>query len=79
MKIKYTSRGFEIIYFKDGHEAICTLQQSSAINTNSKRRNKKPGSSFIWLGYWKDRMYLSRKKVLSLIYHLLKWFITGRF
>lgn len=39
-----TDRGFEIIQFRDTHNAQCTLQQSSAYDGGL------PGTSRVWLG-----------------------------
>lgn len=88
-KLDTTSRGFELIEFKDyyGHEA--SLQQSSMFSEEIFA--DKPGQSAIWLGLDKEtihevtgerigaRMHLNREQVESLIAHLQGWLKHGTF
>lgn len=43
-KVTHTSRGFEILEFKDRYGIACELQQSSLAEY------EKPGTSAVWLG-----------------------------
>lgn len=43
-KVKKTSRGFEVVDFKDHYGTKCSLQQSSLASY------EKPGTSAVWLG-----------------------------
>jgi hypothetical protein len=72
-KLKHTSRGFELIEFKDIYDEECSLQQSSLAIYNP------PGSSAIWLGVDDNnaRMHLDQAKVRQLILHLQNWLDTG--
>lgn len=47
MKTSKTSRGFELIEFKDCYDTPCSLQASSASMDDDLDR---PGTSAIWLG-----------------------------
>ena len=78
-KVKKTSRGFELIEFKDKYGVECSLQASSLAEYS------KPGTSAVWLGCEKNcrhpvtgeemspRMHLDRKQVAALIRHLQRW------
>lgn len=55
MKVKTTSRGFELIEFEDSNGEACSLQQSSA--TEFERG---PGQDYLWLG-----VHETRPKVLA--------------
>jgi len=77
-EVEKTSRGFEIVRFKDANECECSLQQSSAIGAYEDSMSK-PGSSFVWLGrdVVRDRMHLDREQVFRLVNHLQHWLKTG--
>ena len=78
-KVDKTSRGFELIEFKDRYGVECSLQASSLAEY------EKPGTSAVWLGCQKNcrhsstgeemapRMHLDRKQVSALINHLNQW------
>lgn len=79
-KVTLTSRGFELIEFKDLYDEPCSLQKSSLLEPS------------IWLGCMNNaqphhitrqivspRMHLSRYQVKSLIMHLQNWLKTGSF
>jgi hypothetical protein len=79
-----TSRGFEIVTFRDRYGNDCSLQQSSLAEYDS------PGTSAVWLGCDKERysrpgellsprMHLDRVMVAALIGHLQRWLDTGSF
>jgi hypothetical protein len=72
-KVEHTSRGFEIIKFKDYNGEESTLQQSSLALYN------RPGSSAVWLGIGEDRMHLDTKIAKKLITVLSRWVDTGSF
>jgi hypothetical protein len=71
MKIEYTSRGFEIINFKDRYDKECSLQQSSLADFEL------PGSSAIWFGRGDERMHIDVKQLKEILPHLKKWVRTG--
>lgn len=77
-QVETTSRGFEIVRFRDANECECSLQQSSAIGAYADSMEK-PGSSFVWLGrdVVSDRMHLDRDQVQGLVNHLQQWLKTG--
>ncbi len=80
MKTKKTSRGFELVEFKDINGDDCSLQQSSSMSVNA-----------IWLGCEHEtihpvtgercgaRMHLDRKLVKKLIIRLNNWLEFGSF
>jgi len=69
-----TSRGFELIRFKDRDGRWCSLQQSSIADFEP------PGSSAIWLGFEEEnRMHMSRLDVIRLNDYLSRWILTGSF
>ncbi len=43
--VKRTSRGFELVEFKDRYQASCSLQASTLYQANEK-----PGASAVWIG-----------------------------
>lgn len=71
-EVETTSRGFEIIKFKDRYGVPCSLQQSSLAERTE------PGVSAVWLGT-NDRMHLDREQVSALITHLQAWLDRGSF
>jgi hypothetical protein len=85
-KVARTSRGFEIIEFKDRYDEPCSLQMSSLADY------AQPGISAVWLGCEKNskphhmtgespspRMHLDRKQVEALVGHLSRWLENGSF
>ena len=71
--VTQTSRGFELVEFKDFYEFTGTLQASSlAINDE-------PGTSAVWLGRERDRLHLNRDQVKALIKHLQSWLKNNTF
>ena len=80
MKPTRTSRGFEMIVFRDANGNECSLQQSSAVGDYPDAINR-PGTSFIWLGRDGDlgnnRMHLSWELVSELLPHMKSWLDTG--
>lgn len=85
-KLQTTSRGFELIEFKDLNNEACSLQQSSTAAYQI------PGSSAVWLGCDKNsqphhvtkepmspRMHLDRKQVQVLVNHLQNWLDSNTF
>lgn len=84
-KVERTSRGFELVEFKDYNGDECSLQASSLAV------NKFPGTSAVWLGCnhnqfhtvtkeaLSPRMHLDRKQVSALIRHLQSWLRNGTF
>lgn len=84
MQVKHTSRGFELIEFKDVNDCECSLQQSSLAIYED------PGTSAVWLGCEKNtephlgscsspRMHLNREQVAALVQRLNNWLSTGSF
>lgn len=71
MKVEYTNRGFEIIYFVDRNNKYCSLQQSSLADYEI------PGSSAIWFGVGDERMHIDLKTMKEILPHLKKWVQTG--
>lgn len=77
--VERTSRGFELIEFKDHYGEKCSLQASSLAEY------EKPGTSAVWLGCneakkhfatgetLSQRMHLNREQVAALIAHLQSW------
>ena len=79
--VKLTSRGFEIIMFRDRYETSCSIQQSSIADYAP------PGSTALWLGVDKQedkhdgmfdaanqtRMHLDLDQVKALIVVLQNW------
>ncbi len=84
-KLDHTSRGFELIEFKDHYGEPCSLQASSLAIY------EKPGTSAIWLGCEEaknhhvtgealsPRMHLNREQVAALIAHLQSWLDNDTF
>lgn len=81
MKVKKTSRGFELIEFVDLYDEPCSLQQSSLASMPA-----------VWLGCDNNtkpdhvtgevvspRMHLNHGRVKALIRHLQSWLDTGSF
>ena len=70
-KVERTSRGFEVVNFKDHYGTKCSLQASSLAIY------EKPGTSAVWLGVDdaapKTRMHLNREQVEALISVLQSW------
>lgn len=75
-KVRKTSRGFDIIDFKDYYDEECSIQQSSMVGDN-KDSLTKPGTFLVWLGAGKNRMHLNRKQVTGLIKVMKHWLKTG--
>lgn len=73
MEIEHTSRGFQIINFKDRYDQPCTLQQSSLAECDM------PGSSAIWFGSGENRMHLHKELLDNILPHLISWSSTGSF
>jgi len=73
-----TSRGFRLITFCDANGNSCEIQQSSAID-DTERGQEQPGSSYVWLGIFRERMHLHRDHVHELICVLGKWLRDGTF
>ncbi len=71
-----TSRGFELLIFRDIYDKACSLQQSSLVGMGSDI-----GAHAVWLGEEQSgsRMHLDRTKVLELINVLQRWVDTGSF
>ena len=63
MKMRYTTRGFAIVEFKDAFGLACDLQESSA----------DLDERLIWLGTHTDRMHLTQSHVRALL-PLLQYF-----
>lgn len=81
--LDHTSRGFELIEFKDRYGEKCTLQMSSLADY------EQPGTSAVWLGpdqvkvhlgeQLLPHMHLDREQVKALIAHLSAWLDNGSF
>lgn len=79
MRVKKTSRGFQLIEFKDLYGEACSIQQSSLAD-----------KAALWLGAEHEtihkvtgekcgaRMHIDRKLAKQLIAILHKWVQTGR-
>lgn len=80
-KIETTSRGFEIIKFKDRYNVDCSLQQSSMFDDEHVDQ---PGASAIWLGVDEGvnrdlRMHIDLKQAKALVAVLEMWIQFGSF
>jgi len=72
-EVKITERGFQYVKFRDMHDVLCSIQQSSLA------KNETPGTSAIWLGIEDHRMHLDTKLVRCLITVLEQWLANGTF
>jgi hypothetical protein len=92
MKVTKTSRGFELIHFKDRNGIECSLQESSLATEralwlgcqNANPRVLVPGQSWqpipMPAEYIADtRMHLNEKQVKALVAHLNRWLKAGTF
>lgn len=80
-KIETTSRGFEIIRFKDRYSVECSLQQSSMFDDEHADQL---GASAIWLGVDEGanrdlRMHIDLKQAKALVAVLEMWIQFGSF
>ena len=76
--VERTSRGFQVVKFRDANGVYFTLRQSSAID-DTDRGMSNPGSSFLWLDPASERIHLDRVRVKGLVHVLQKWLEHGTF